>query len=333
MRMLRLPPSLAVLALTSMHGLSAVAQTAEQAQRNDNRNSSGTTLQEFDNAWEDLRMALWQMQNLQPYYGKDLRNRSLSDDLRDQMLVSNVRNRLQQQRALASEALAAGREQQASALLDATQTELLKQRETYRNIITYWEAHQAVRANQHEWQRLLRDYPAAGLLTRAPAVLALQQRYEQQVKNNQLAQAEQTAHALTEAMSAEREAAMSQFTNDAPLLPRLTPCTADSLTTSGAEKPRFSRSLADIASYYPAQASRWNQHGAAILRVQINQRGCVIAAAVTRSSGTAALDTAALQWIENAIYLPAERNGQAIDTETQLKVNFRISNEPPPAAR
>ena len=45
-------------------------------------------------------------------------------------------------------------------------------------------------------------------------------------------------------------------------------------------------------------------------------------AAVTGSSGSDEFDTAALNWIETATYLPAERAGAAVGSTANLAVDF-----------
>jgi TonB family protein len=63
-----------------------------------------------------------------------------------------------------------------------------------------------------------------------------------------------------------------------------------------------------------------------MVKIKINTSGCVVALAVIGSSGSAALDQAALRWAESASYLPAEHDGHAVPYAAKQPVNFALSD-------
>lgn len=60
---------------------------------------------------------------------------------------------------------------------------------------------------------------------------------------------------------------------------------------------------------YPVQSARMREQGVTSLDICVNDRGRVTAAQVTRSSGHARLDEAALKWIREARFTPASIGG------------------------
>ena len=64
------------------------------------------------------------------------------------------------------------------------------------------------------------------------------------------------------------------------------------------------------------------------MALRVDRTGCATAAAVVGSSGLDSLDQAALQFFETLTFLPAERGGQRIDSETPLKIAFALADLP-----
>lgn len=110
------------------------------------------------------------------------------------------------------------------------------------------------------------------------------------------------------------------------LQPRDSPCPPPAVSTSGRGVPALGPLTSSLSDFYPEQMRRWGIEGKVLVRIRIDSSGCVAARLVVGSSGSDALDQAALRWIETATYLPAERNGHAIAVITTQPINFALSN-------
>jgi TonB family protein len=101
-------------------------------------------------------------------------------------------------------------------------------------------------------------------------------------------------------------------------------CPKASLRTSGSEKPGIGPVTSSLEEFYPTTLRRLAIEGLVVLSVKVNSYGCGREAAVIGSSGSDELDEAALRWVETAIFLPAEKDGQAVDGTLQMAVNFKL---------
>lgn len=76
---------------------------------------------------------------------------------------------------------------------------------------------------------------------------------------------------------------------------------------------------------YPMIAVREGQQGTVQLNISVAADGSVQDVSVTESSGSQALDDAAIEWIkEHWRYRPATRNGQAVVANTRADVVFNL---------
>lgn len=66
--------------------------------------------------------------------------------------------------------------------------------------------------------------------------------------------------------------------------------------------------------------------GVVMVKMRIDTSGCVTALAVIGSSGSDALDQAALRMAETQSFLPADRNEHAVPYVASEPVNFNLSN-------
>jgi TonB family protein len=63
-----------------------------------------------------------------------------------------------------------------------------------------------------------------------------------------------------------------------------------------------------------------------MLRVQVDETGCAVAAGIVGSSGYSSLDAAALELYESMRFLPAESSGKAIASSATLPVKYKIEH-------
>jgi TonB family protein len=85
--------------------------------------------------------------------------------------------------------------------------------------------------------------------------------------------------------------------------------------------------LTKIAPVYPALAKQTRIQGAVILQVQISKSGDV--EKVELFSGHPMLASAAIDAVKQWKYKPYLMNGEPIDFETKVTVNFTLSDNPP----
>ncbi|MBM81545.1 MAG: hypothetical protein CMJ78_13270 [Planctomycetaceae bacterium] len=78
---------------------------------------------------------------------------------------------------------------------------------------------------------------------------------------------------------------------------------------------------------YPKTELAAGIEGLVLLRVQVSATGKVSRISVHRSSGTLALDSAALKAVRNWQFRPAKRNGQSVSHEIAVPVRFRIRSQ------
>lgn len=76
---------------------------------------------------------------------------------------------------------------------------------------------------------------------------------------------------------------------------------------------------------YPTAAIRNREQGEVLLRVLISSNGSPRQAEVARSSGSRHLDAAAKRSVLSWRFVPAERNGSAIDTWVIVPIRFNLS--------
>jgi protein TonB len=78
---------------------------------------------------------------------------------------------------------------------------------------------------------------------------------------------------------------------------------------------------------YPPLSRRLGEVGTVSLRLMISTEGTVTDAIVTRSSGHARLDEAAVAWVTaHWRYKPATREGKPVTSTTSAYVKFELTN-------
>ena len=75
---------------------------------------------------------------------------------------------------------------------------------------------------------------------------------------------------------------------------------------------------------YPEFARRLGHEGRVVIRVQVLSSGTVAAAIIHQSSGSAALDEAALATIKRWRFRPAQRAGQAVNATLNVPITFKL---------
>ena len=106
---------------------------------------------------------------------------------------------------------------------------------------------------------------------------------------------------------------------------RSSKCPPPAGQTSGNDRPSLDRSsLVPLA--YPAASQQMNFAGKVELAFHVAASGCVTRIDVYHSVGIDELDDAALTWGEAVRYLPAEKDGQPVDSTQVVSVTFKLAD-------
>ena len=76
---------------------------------------------------------------------------------------------------------------------------------------------------------------------------------------------------------------------------------------------------------YPWLSRRNHEEGKVLLRIQVNLQGRAILIQIKRSSGSARLDNAAINHVQNNIFTPAQHNGKPIIAWKELRFVFQLN--------
>lgn len=135
------------------------------------------------------------------------------------------------------------------------------------------------------------------------------------------------AAALRDAYVAERYSLVAGSAHDhSPMQPRTSQCPPPAAETSGRVTPTLRPLTSSLAEFYPDEMRRSGIEGTVMVKIRIDSTGCISALAVVGSSGSDALDQAALRWAETASFLPAERDGHPVPYVAKLPIKFSLSN-------
>jgi TonB family protein len=106
---------------------------------------------------------------------------------------------------------------------------------------------------------------------------------------------------------------------------RNAPCPPPATKTSGQERPAVRIPGGDLEAFYPPAVKRVSLEGSVIVQVWVSPTGCALKAAVVESSGVDELDEAAIQWAEQAQFLPAESAQRPTAATTRMRVKFILA--------
>lgn len=91
--------------------------------------------------------------------------------------------------------------------------------------------------------------------------------------------------------------------------------------------PSFNASyLRNPAPRYPLIARRNGEQGTVLLRVMVTREGAAGSVALEKTSGSAALDAAALATVKDWRFAPAQQNGQPVEAPVIVPIVFRLQD-------
>lgn len=247
--------------------------------------------------------------------GKDLRGRTISDDVHD--LLEQMKTQLA--------SLHAGGDAQAAEELYMSETQRFSWLESY------WRAYPHLRRSQEMWTEFLSRNHLSASTPHAPNIGQAEQALRGALARPPSQEWVSRARELQEAYVGERRELVKSHvpskTQLPPLSARHTPCPPASKTTSGGQQPRFARSAHQLEDMYPVESRKLGEEGTVMAAVQISDTGCVTAMAIVGSSGSSLLDGAVLDWLESVEFIPGEADGRATGSTQILPVAFKLENE------
>lgn len=254
-------------------------------------------------------------------YGPDMRGRTYSQDVVDYMSAPFHKAVLE-----TGGSASASLQPRGTGSFDQLGPEIVSRMHALQD---YWKLVPGMTHNRDLWPAFLARNGMPRDLRHEASVLAAEAALRQELaQGNPNPRWAQLASTLSNAYVAERNRLVmtAAANSSAALQPRSTPCPPDAPRTSGNRLPALQPLTSSLAEFYPAQMRRLGIAGRVVVEIWIDVHGCVAKRTVVGSSGSDALDQAALQWIETASYLPAERDGHAIPYVGNQIVNFTLGH-------
>ncbi len=108
--------------------------------------------------------------------------------------------------------------------------------------------------------------------------------------------------------------------------PRNSDCPPPATKNSGGVTPTVSSMKQTPDDFYPKVARQDQIEGTVIVLAQVDPKGCAVASAIGGSSGSELLDRAAADFVQSIEFLPAAKNGIAVEGKYSTSVVFKLVN-------
>jgi serine protease Do len=273
---------------------------------------------QLDSRMEEYREAAFSYDSVA---GADIRGRTFSEDVTD-YIIAVYRKSVQSPDAGSKEP---AKPTPGAESFEALGEELAGRQEALQS---YWKIAPMMMHNRNLWQDFLARNGMAATTQHDAQVLAAEAALRAELAGGDPnPRWSELAAALRDAYVAERGRLVSHAVIPRrPLQPRTTPCPPPASQTSGRALPAPLPLTSSLEEFYPPEMRRLGIEGVVMVRIRIDAGGCVSALGVIGSSGSDALDQAALQMAETQAFFPAERNGHAATVEAAEPINFKLSN-------
>jgi TonB family protein len=237
-------------------------------------------------------------------YGTDLRGRKASEDTRDLLAEYGAK----------FEASGADRKKLSAELESRVET-----------LEAYWLSVVAVRSNRDIWPDFLAHNGLPPDTPHTGEVIAAEQALMTALRSGPPSKEWATlGNRLRDAYIEERHANTHwKPLSEADYHPRLSPCPAPAKETSGSQQAKTAKMNRAPSDFYPEASRKAFLEGSVILSVRISATGCADRLAIAGSSGSELLDEAAMRFGETMEFLPAEKEGKAVESTKQIRVTFK----------
>jgi TonB family protein len=305
---------------TCVPGIASAQQTDLTAEQVAER------LNEWDQAYARLKREIWNLQRGSTMFGSDLRQRTMSDDLRDFALTKPTEKHVNELRTAITGQLAKGDTHAATVTFLELYRDLRAEMDGLGRIGEHHVRARQVARQRDLWQQLAATVNAY----RTPDnIRNLEQQAIDPLTAGRFEQVDATYDALLLAYGSEREQLYKSngYKAQYDLMPivyeRRSPCGEPVKNKTGKPMPSLASTTQPI---YPTTARRANQEGVTYLQVLVGSSGCVLRYAIRFSSGWLDLDDAAIDWMESVQFVPAAAAGKAIDMWVVFPVSFHLTD-------
>lgn len=243
------------------------------------------------------------------YRGQDMRGRLMSQDFREYLWDPHEKSDSQ------------------STARNRTQAEWGAR---YNALIEYWAIVPALVHNRDLWKPFLARNAMAADQQHAAAVSAAETELQTVLKDHTPGPDwAEAAGKLRLAYINERSViAKTVLSNREPasFTPRSSGCPPPATSNSGIATPIVSSMKQSPDDFYPKAARQDQIEGTVIVLAKVNAKGCALASAIIASSGSEALDHAAIDFVHTIEFLPAAEHKTAIESRYKTAVVFKLEN-------
>jgi TonB family protein len=255
--------------------------------------------------------------------GRDMRGRTIDDDISRWVLSEQTRRSIDNYRRSANRNENEAEQAALNFAIELLEDEAARAAQ----ISIYWKSNAPAAFWPRYWQAFF-EANAIAAPAPDPRLLAAQAPILSALEIGDFATANSLAPALiaalrdsitdaTSRLNTERKTAKLQFT------PRKTPCGKPAPPAPWQKRAAYVGGES-IETFYPPAALKRNEQGGTVLRMRIDRSGCATAVAIVVHSGIPELDAAALQWFEAAQFSPASPGGEPIESQLVMKVRFKL---------
>lgn len=249
--------------------------------------------------------------------GRDLRGRSMTQDLRDYF-----------QSVLKSAA---------TLRVDAPQEQIAAwtndQQRRVNWLLTYWKQYPALTHNRDMWSEFLaRNKMPASTPHNAEVGAAQNTLLAELARDSPNTLWAEDARLLREAFIKERNSLIRSGHMSVPpnieLKPRSLPCPAPASPDSDGKYPHIAPNadLRPLEDFWPKESKQLGEEGVVVVGIRVSATGCVTGSAIIGSSGSDMLDQAVLGYVESIPFVPAAAQGAGIESTVAMPVNFKLKN-------
>ena len=264
----------------------------------------------------------------------DFRGRTLSDDWRDYVLTPATLASIAEQRQRVLKALQQKDIQAAIGPLQKISYEGLHQAALCQNIVDYWTS---VGRDPPNWVPYTAMLQANDIEPHyAKNFESLQRTFVTQINHGLFPQAMSGTFPKIKALhvragsldSLELQRLDSGSLNRLDATTRAGDCSPPAARTSGNKNVKLDTSQPKGILDYPTEARERLEEGDVYVGLIVTQKGCVRLASVFGSSGYERLDRSAVTHALGMRFLPAEKDGSAIELQISLPIAFRLAPGP-----
>jgi TonB family protein len=194
-----------------------------------------------------------------------------------------------------------------------------------RILISYWRQVPALTHNRDVWASFLAHNGWPVDKPHRSDIIAREQALKDSLSSGPTEASATLSQQLIQDYVKERaEVGWTRKLGDTDYVPRVSPCPPPATRTSGSGQVQTGAVNRTPDEFYPDASLREALEGRVVLYIRVADTGCAQGFAIAGSSGSTLLDEAAIRYAETMEFLPAEKDGKAIQAVKPLAVTFRL---------